>query len=58
MKKIVLNACGVKSLGGLKLINPASNATGTYSFVDTLDLGGTFSLVLKRHFQGVKSSSS
>jgi len=41
------------SLGGLKLINPASNATGTYDFVDTLDLGSTFSLVLKRHFQGI-----
>ena len=41
------------SLGGLKLIDPTANATGTYDFVDTLDLGGTFSLVLKRHFQGV-----
>ena len=41
------------TLGGLKLINPTANATGTYDFVDTLDLGGTFSLVLKRHFQGV-----
>ena len=41
------------SLGGLKLVNPATNATGTYDFVDTLDLGSTFSLVLKRHFQGV-----
>tara|TARA_R100000654_G_scaffold32424_1_gene57432 strand:- start:1282 stop:4641 length:3360 start_codon:yes stop_codon:yes gene_type:complete len=40
------------SLGGLKLIDPTSNASGTYDFVDTLDLGGTFSLVLKRHFQG------
>ena len=40
-------------LGGLKLTNPVSNATGTYDFVDTLDLGGTFSLQLKRHFQGV-----
>ena len=25
---------------------------GTYDFKDTLDLGGTFSLTLKRHFQG------
>tara|TARA_R100000353_G_scaffold47325_3_gene37682 strand:- start:1406 stop:4738 length:3333 start_codon:yes stop_codon:yes gene_type:complete len=41
-----------ESLGGLKLIDPTSNASGTYDFVDTLDLGGTFSLVLKRHFQG------
>ena len=41
------------SLGGLKLIDPTANASGTYDFVDTLDLGATFSLVLKRHFQGV-----
>ena len=41
------------TLGGLKLTDPTVNATGTYDFVDTLDLGGTFSLVLKRHFQGV-----
>ena len=40
------------TLGGLKLIDPTANTTGTYDFVDTLDLGGTFSLVLKRHFQG------
>jgi len=40
------------SLGGLKLIDPTANATGTYDFVDTLDLGNTFSLTLKRHFQG------
>ena len=40
------------SKGGLVLTNPVNNATGTYDFVDTLDLGGTFSLVLKRHFQG------
>ena len=40
------------TLGGLKLTDPTANATGTYDFVDTLDLGGTFSLVLKRHFQG------
>jgi len=43
--------------GGLVLTNtsitsPATKATGTYTFADTLDLGGTFSLVLKRHFQG------
>jgi len=40
------------SLGGLKLTNPTANASGTYDFVDTLDLGSTFSLTLKRHFQG------
>jgi len=40
------------SKGGLILTNPSANATGTYDFVDTLDLGGTFSLVLKRHFSG------
>ena len=39
--------------GGLILSNPVNNATGTYDFVDTLDLGGVFSLTLKRHFQGV-----
>ena len=38
--------------GGLTLTNPATNAEGTYDFKDTLDLGGTFSLVLKRHFSG------
>ena len=41
------------SLGGLKLTDPTANATGTYDFVDTLDLGATFSLTLKRFFQGV-----
>ncbi len=41
------------SLGGLKLTNPVSNSSGTYDFVTTLDLGSTFSLTLKRHFQGV-----
>ena len=43
--------------GGLILTNisitsPATKATGTYDFATTLDLGATFSLVLKRHFQG------
>ena len=43
--------------GGLILTNisitsPATKATGTYDFATTLDLGGTFSLVLKRHFLG------
>ncbi len=41
------------NLGGLKLINPVTNSTGTYDFVETLDLGGIFSLQLERHFQGV-----
>ena len=41
------------SLGGLKLTDPTANSTGTYDFVDTLDLGGTFSLSITRHFQGV-----
>jgi len=40
------------SKGGLKLTDPSANATGTYDFVETLDLGGTFSVTLKRHFQG------
>ena len=40
------------TLGGLKLSDPGTNASGTYDFVDTLDLGGTFSLTVKRHFQG------
>ena len=38
-------------LGGLKLTDPSANATGTYDFVDTLDLGGTFSLTLKDIFK-------
>ena len=41
------------NIGGLKLIDPIANASGTYDFVETLDLGGTFSLELKRYFQGV-----
>jgi len=41
------------SLGGLKLINPVNNSTGTYDFVETLDLGAVFSLSLTRHMQGV-----
>ena len=40
------------SKGGLILTNPVNNATGTYDFASTLDLGGVFSLTLKRHFQG------
>jgi len=41
------------TLGGLKLTDPTANLSGTYDFVETLDLGSTFSLQLKRHFQGV-----
>ena len=41
------------SKGGLILTNPVNNSTGTYDFATTLDLGGVFSLTLKRHFQGV-----
>ena len=41
------------SLGGLKLSNPATNSSGTYDFVETLDLGAIFSINLKRLFQGV-----
>ena len=45
------------SVGGLKLVSnaivsPATKATGTYDFVDTLDIGGVFSVQLKRVFQG------
>ena len=39
--------------GGLILTNPVNNQTGTYSFADTLDIGGVFSLSITRHFQGV-----
>ena len=39
--------------GGLVLTNPVNNATGTYDFVETLDLGAVFSLSITRHFQGV-----
>ena len=39
-------------LSNISITSPATKATGTYTFADILDLGGTFSLVLKRHFQG------
>ena len=39
--------------GALQLTDPASNATGTYEFADTLDLGGVFTLTLKRHIQSL-----
>ena len=39
--------------GALKLTNPATNATGEYDFANILDLGGVFSVNLKRHFQSI-----
>ena len=39
-------------LSNITITSPATKATGTYDFADTLDLGGVFSLSLKRHFQG------
>ena len=41
------------SSGALKLTDPSTNATGTYAFADTLDLGGVFTLTLKRHIQSL-----
>ena len=38
-------------LTSIGITSPATKATGTYDFGATLDLEGTFSLVLKRHFQ-------
>jgi len=37
----------------LQLTNPATNATGEYAFKDVLDLGGVFSLDLKRVIRSV-----
>ena len=37
------------SINSIKLTDPATNATGEYEFNDILDLGGVFSLDLKRH---------
>jgi len=37
----------------LQLTNPATNATGEYAFKDILDLGGVFSLDLKRVIRSV-----
>ena len=39
--------------GGLILTNPVNNSTGEYHFVNSLDLGGIFTINLQRHFQGV-----
>ena len=45
------SARGGLILTNLAITSPATKATGTYDFGATLDLEGTFSLVLKRHFQ-------
>ena len=45
------SARGGLILSNLAITSPATKATGTYTFKDILDLGGTFSLTLKRHFQ-------
>ena len=45
------SARGGLILTNLTITSPATKATGTYVFKDILDLGGTFSLTLKRHFQ-------
>ena len=39
------------SVNSLKLTDPSTNATGEYAFNEVLDLGGVFSLDLKRHIQ-------
>ena len=44
--------CSV-SAGALQLTDPASNLTATYDFANTIDLGGVFSLNLKRLIQSV-----
>ena len=41
------------SASALQLSNPASNATGTYEFASVVDLGGVFSLDLKRTLRAV-----
>ena len=41
------------SASALQLTNPASNATGTYEFASIVDLGGVFSLNLKRTLRAV-----
>ena len=44
--------CSV-SAGALQLTDPTSNLTATYDFANTIDLGGVFSLNLKRLIQSV-----
>jgi len=39
--------------GALKLTDPSANLTGEYDFASILDLGGVFSVNLKRHFQSI-----
>ena len=51
------NAVYDSTKGGIKISNititsPATKATGTYTFPHIIDLEGTFSLVIKRQFQG------
>ena len=41
------------STSALQLTNPATNATGEYAFKDILDLGGVFSLDLKRVIRSI-----
>jgi len=41
------------SSGALQLTNPATNQSGVYNFADTLDLGGVFTLTLRRHIQSL-----
>ena len=41
------------SASALQLTNPASNETGTYEFASIVDLGGVFSLNLKRTLRAV-----
>jgi predicted phage tail protein len=44
--------CTVAS-GALQLTDPSSNLTATYDFANTIDLGGVFSLNLKRLIQSI-----
>jgi hypothetical protein len=41
------------SLGGLRLTAPGTNSTGTYVFNSILDLGGAFTLTLRRKIQSI-----
>ena len=41
------------SLGGLRLTAPGTNSTGIYVFNSILDLGGTFTLTLRRKIQSI-----
>jgi len=48
--------CSVVS-SALQLTDPASNLTATYDFANTIDLGGVFSLNLKRLIQSIGFAS-